>query len=578
MKGKKSLSLNRVILVSAVAGCLVIMTLLACMDYFLIGNYQKAGLLERRQAVEKLAKAYEGDLGEIQKYLYDIYINDIRFAALGSGVSQEDSFEYEYELAQDFKSKMLLNGWLHGYFLYDYQNQFRRYSYDGGKISGKVQEQLEKLQEDMIESPAAGWNWTFVQAEDGVYGLLYCRKNYALLEFVYAFGSGEKQLEIKGTEGQSVFFTNDGKLLKSSSGKGRELETEENLAEQTQNYNNNFSRNHAFSQYLLQKVTGTQLWVGMAVKLDFFSYMNVPQLLLVILTGAVLAGFFVLYRYLKRKFVYPLVKLQNTMDEISRGNWDSHMEDTGNLEEIQKVNEAMEAMVAEIRRQKITVYEETIHRQKAQMQYLKLQLKPHFYLNSLKTLNVLARRGDKERAQDLIMELSYHLRYLLQAEREMVELAAERDYVKNYEKMQGILTGREFSISWNVAEDALSWMIPTLAIQTFVENSLKYARMEEPGSTLHIRVHGEILETEEGKFLDLRVQDNGKGYPEQILEEINGEARSGGGSVGILNLKRRCRILYGQKAEFYFCNEDGAVSELILPKREEAEDESVDRR
>jgi len=225
---------------------------------------------------------------------------------------------------------------------------------------------------------------------------------------------------------------------------------------------------------------------------------------------------------------------------------------------------------------KIAAYEGTIQKQKAQMQYLKLQLKPHFYLNSLKTLNVLAKRGDKEKAQDLIMELSYHLRYLLQAEKELVLLKDEIKYVKNYEQMQGILTGRKFAIKWNVDGEAQHWMIPTLGIQTFIENSLKYAKVGENGNTLLIRIYGQILDTENGKFLDIRICDNGNGYPNHVLQEINGETETEKSSVGILNLKRRCHILYGDKAEYYFYNEDGAVSELILPFRKEMDNEAVD--
>ena len=528
--------------------------------------------------MEKMAQVYGENLSEIQKYLYDIYINDLRFQALGSGVNAEDSYDYEYELNQDINSKMLLNDWLHGYLLYDYQNDTRRYCFDDTKIPEEAQEQVRQIQQEIIDSASANWEWVFAQFNGVVYGFLYCKKNYVLLEMVYSFENGEKNLELNEKQQGKVFYSLDGKLLDNSIENEKELAVKEALAEETLQYENSFSRNKNFSRYLLTKISGTDLWMGVQIQLDFFSYMNITQLLLVAVTCTILAAFFILYRYMKKKFFYPLERLQNTMDEISQGNWDCHMDNTGNLEEIQKVNAAMEAMVTEIRKQKIAAYEGTIQKQKAQMQYLKLQLKPHFYLNSLKTLNVLAKRGDKEKAQDLIMELSYHLRYLLQAEKELVLLEDEIRYVKNYEQMQGILTGRKFAINWNVDSEAYMWMIPTLGIQTFVENSLKYAKIGKNGDILLIRIYGQILDTENGKFLDIRICDNGKGYPEHVLQEINGEITTEKNSVGILNLKRRCHILYGNKAEYYFYNEDGAVSELILPFRKEMNNEVVDCR
>lgn len=435
MKEKKSVSLNRVILVSTVLGCCAIMILLTCMDCFLIGNYQKTKLQEQKAVIEKLAQAYGEDLSELQKYLYDIYINDLRFQALGSGVNPEDSYDYEYELNQDINSKMLLNEWLHGYLLYDYQNAAKRYCFDDTKIPEEDLEQIRQIQQEIIDSASNNWEWMFTQVNGSVYGFLYCKKNYALLEMVYSFEEGEKNLELNERQQGNIFYSLDGKLLDNHIEDEKERSVKEDLAEETLKFENSFFRNKNFSRYLLTKVPGTDLWLGVQIQLDLFSYMNITQLLLVAVTCTILVAFFVLYQYMKKKFFYPLEKLQNTMDEISQGNWDCHMEDTGNLEEIQKVNAAMEAMVAEIRKQKIAAYEGTIQKQKAQMQYLKLQLKPHFYLNSLKTLNVLAKRGDKEKAQDLIMELSYHLRYLLQAEKELVLLKDEIKYVKNYEQM-----------------------------------------------------------------------------------------------------------------------------------------------
>lgn len=42
-----------------------------------------------------------------------------------------------------------------------------------------------------------------------------------------------------------------------------------------------------------------------------------------------------------------------------------------------------------------------------------------------------------------------------------------------------------------------------------------------------------------------------------------------GFGVGILNLLNRLRIHYGEAAQWYFDNRDGAFSELILPVRME---------
>ena len=60
MKEKKSVSLNRVILVSTVLGCYAIMILLTCMDCFLIGNYQKNKITGAKSGNRKIGPGLWG--------------------------------------------------------------------------------------------------------------------------------------------------------------------------------------------------------------------------------------------------------------------------------------------------------------------------------------------------------------------------------------------------------------------------------------------------------------------------------------------------------------------------------------
>lgn len=110
------------------------------------------------------------------------------------------------------------------------------------------------------------------------------------------------------------------------------------------------------------------------------------------------------------------------------------------------------------------------------------------------------------------------------------------------------------------------WNIPMLAAQTFVENSIKYAKVGGGDSALLIEIQTNLLETENGRYLNLIVKDNGQGYGKEILDEINGQTETGKKNIGINNLKRRCQILYGGKVEFTFYNSNGAVSEMIFPE------------
>jgi len=199
------------------------------------------------------------------------------------------------------------------------------------------------------------------------------------------------------------------------------------------------------------------------------------------------------------------------------------------------------------------------------MQYLSLQVNPHFYLNGLKTLNVLAMKGDNERIQTIIFTLSGYLRYLLQLENELVTLEEELAFVQNYIELYREMLEREIDVNLNIREDTKKCLIPRLGIQTFVENSFKYAKLGNKDSSLSIGISAERFSSEEGEYLEIIVRDNGNGYDDALLAVLNDAPTEGNVSVGINNLKRRCMFLYDKDTQYAFYNDGGAVSDIFLP-------------
>ena len=55
----------------------------------------------------------------------------------------------------------------------------------------------------------------------------------------------------------------------------------------------------------------------------------------------------------------------------------------GNLLELEQIDGKFRTMIHQIRKLKITLYERELEKQKIEMDYLKMQIRPHFYLNCL---------------------------------------------------------------------------------------------------------------------------------------------------------------------------------------------------
>ena len=157
---------------------------------------------------------------------------------------------------------------------------------------------------------------------------------------------------------------------------------------------------------------------------------------------------------------------------------------------------------------------------------MQIQLSPHFYLNCLKTLNYMAIEKDTENMQEVILEISALMRYLLKNEAELVTVEEEIRNVKTYVHLQQLISSRTVECVIQVEPDLMQCEIPILAIQTFVENTFKYAVAREE-TNIKVSIKGIMLNVEGESMMDFTIEDNGEGYPQEILDIINANEGSG---------------------------------------------------
>ena len=75
--------------------------------------------------------------------------------------------------------------------------------------------------------------------------------------------------------------------------------------------------------------------------------------------------------------------------------------------------------------------------------------------------------------------------------------------------------------------------------------------------------------------MQFQIMDNGSGFKDDVLEQIGkGQSvidRAGMEHIGISNVVKRLRLIYGEEFQIYFSNEEGAVVTIILPVKGEEE-------
>jgi two-component system sensor histidine kinase YesM len=271
---------------------------------------------------------------------------------------------------------------------------------------------------------------------------------------------------------------------------------------------------------------------------------------------------------IRRSILRPVGDLVKTMEQIRAGDLQARADKYYASTEFRQVHETFNQMLDEIEHLKIDGYEKQLARQKAELQYLQFQIRPHFYLNSLKTLYGMAQNGKTGEIQQLILALSKHFRYLFKDNFTLVRLRDELNHVKNYITIQQMYTSQTYFCEIDVEEELLDLMIPPISIQTFVENSLKHGL--QPDKPLEIRIRARILETEDGDFASITVLDNGPGFSDEQLDLLNfaDPDMALNESIGLANVRQRFNILYNGRAHLAFANDlrtGGAQCELLIP-------------
>jgi two-component system, LytTR family, sensor kinase len=188
----------------------------------------------------------------------------------------------------------------------------------------------------------------------------------------------------------------------------------------------------------------------------------------------------------------------------------------------------------------------------AELAALRSHLNPHFFFNTLNTLRALV-DIDKNLARDAIDCLSDLMRLALRnGSKKYVTLETEISMVRAYLSLEKIRYEERLTIIETIDKDSLKWLVPSFAIQTLVENAIKHGiSTRKNGGVIILLV--EILND---STLKIEVKNPGS------LEQKNMVV-----GTGLLNLRERLKLLFGENSHFSITDRDGEVSAILEIER-----------
>ncbi|MCM3781486.1 histidine kinase [Neobacillus mesonae] len=281
--------------------------------------------------------------------------------------------------------------------------------------------------------------------------------------------------------------------------------------------------------------------------------------------------------FLRQVLFKPMNTLISGMRKVSRGNLNVKLAPSSSPE-FTFVTDTFNQMTAEVQHLKISMYEEQLRVQEAELKQLQMQINPHFYLNSLHIIHSLAALHKHELVQKMAEHLAGYFRFSMQADRNLITLRDELRHIENYLEIQMLRFPERLKYELNVDPCSEEMLLPPLTVQPFVENSIVHGfKQGKRKLILTISVH---YVPEDGKLL-IRIEDNGTGFSEDVLQRLQqGVLRpveATGSSIGIWNVQHRLEKVIGLQPVIQFKNspDGGAVVILTIVYKKKTEREEL---
>lgn len=165
-----------------------------------------------------------------------------------------------------------------------------------------------------------------------------------------------------------------------------------------------------------------------------------------------------------------------------------------------------------------------------QLESLKYQINPHFFMNTLNNIHALV-DIDPEKAKESIEVFSKMMRILLyENESPTIPLSKELDFIEHFISLMRLRYPEDtVKIETIFPEDRSGAVVPPLVMASFVENSFKHGVSYSADSFIRIKV-----EMQEGKVV-FRCSNS----------TLKSDSSSGQG-IGLDNIRKRLELLYGQ--------------------------------
>ncbi|WP_240723626.1 sensor histidine kinase [Flavobacterium sp. J27] len=166
---------------------------------------------------------------------------------------------------------------------------------------------------------------------------------------------------------------------------------------------------------------------------------------------------------------------------------------------------------------------------KIKLKYLKTQIQPHFFFNTLNNLYSLS-LASSDKVPVVILKLSKLMEYVLYdiKDTKFVPLIKEIDYIENYIEIEK-LRFEEVDVTINIDSDIENVKVPPLLFISLIENAFKHGGVNNK----HLKIK-----------INFRMDKNNRLHFEIINNFVSSQDLNSKKGIGLQNTKSRLKLLF----------------------------------
>lgn len=267
----------------------------------------------------------------------------------------------------------------------------------------------------------------------------------------------------------------------------------------------------------------------------------------------------------------PLQKLYRSMMKFRSGDFEQQIEVVGH-DEIGQVTDCFNQMVKDIKDLIERNYIMVIKDRESELDALQAQINPHFLYNAMDSLYWQALNAGSDKLAEDIFSLSQLFRLVLNKGRGIIPVSQEKELIFHYLQIQKMRFEKKLNYTIEMEEEILSYRIPKLILQPFVENAIVHG-LECIDRMGMIEIKGNL----EGDNIVFQVIDNGAGMSREQLDQLFEEQETKEyssqriGRYAIKNVRERLDLKYHGEFKLEIQSEvgKGTTISIVIPAGKE---------